>query len=450
MELTLAEILKLFPDHTCVGDVERVVAGINRDSRKVNAGEVYAAIKGENFDGHDFVQSAFDKGAVAAIVDKRVAGKNLIHVDDVISALGKIAAYYRTKFTAPVIAITGSSGKTTTKEFLSHVLALQGKVIAAEGNLNNHIGVPVTIFRFASDAKFFIVEMGMSHLEEIRYLAKMTKPDAALVTSVGRAHLEGVGGTIEAVARAKGELFEELDKNAAAFVYGDDPFISKMPTKAFRVTYGFDQTNDIYAADIEVQNGKTRFKICAGGKMMPVTINMVGRQHVQNALAVFAVASHYKMTATEIVQGLESFKIEFNRGRLVMVNGISFIDDTYNANPESMKAALDALRDGYKKNYRIAVLGGMRELGETAVDLHREVGAYCKTRVDELFVYGENACEYLVGFGYSLSEARERLFSTHEGLAVSLKEKLAQKKEAVVLVKGSRGMTMEKVFDYLK
>ncbi|MBF0105269.1 MAG: UDP-N-acetylmuramoyl-tripeptide--D-alanyl-D-alanine ligase [Deltaproteobacteria bacterium] len=453
MKLTFGEIKNLFPDHTLTMDNSEPVQGICRDSRTIRKGDIYTAIRGENFDGHIFLNDCFNKGAKAAFVAKDFRGErnNLVRVDDVVLAMGKLAAYCRGKFDQPVIAITGSNGKTTTKKLLAHVLGSQGCVIASEGNLNNHIGVPVTVFSFDAKAQYFIVEMGMSHPGEIKYLTEIVRPNLAVITSVGQAHLEGVGGTLHGVANAKGELFAALKGEDTAFVYDDDPYISAMGTKAARVTYGFSNGCDLQAKDIKTVDDGTVFTVEREQHEVSVRINMTGKHNVQNALAVFAVASHLGLPDDVIVDGLKSFRIDFNRGRRLCYQNAIVIDDTYNANPDSMMASFNSLFEEYPDSYTIGVLGGMLELGKQSLALHVALGEFLKQKgLNELLVYGAHAEGYLTGFGYSSQEAKKRLFETHGDLAAVLKDTIGKKEKVVVMLKGSRGMTMEKVLTTLQ
>jgi len=450
MNLTVKELKQLFPQNSLQGADETQIQGINRDSRGVQPGEVYVAIRGERLDGHQFVAEAFKKGALAVVVDRPVsAQENVIEVEDVSQAMGKLASYYRKKFAQPLIAITGSNGKTTTKELLCHVLSSQHQVVATEGNLNNHIGVPVTLFRFSKEAGFFIVEMGMNHFEEIRYLAKMAQPDMAVISSIGRAHLEGVGETIEGVAKAKGELFEELSEQATAFVFADDPLIKNMKTKAHRVSYGFAEGSDYQVDDVSLEAGGTRFKIKFQDTAVEVRWSLVGRHHVQNAVAVFAIAHTLGLSLDAIVQAFSTFTIKMNRGRILKIAGMTVMDDSYNANPESIKLSLAALCESFPQAYKVAVLGDMLELGDQSVVYHREVGRYCQeVGIDHLLAYGEFAKDYVQGFA---QPERGTVFDSHQEMGDELKEiSKALDKDMAILLKGSRPNKMEMVLDYLE
>lgn len=452
MKLNFGEIRKIFPAHTLNLSDSREVVGICHDSRAVKAGELFVAIRGPRFDGHDYVKEAFARGACAAVVEKQTIGfDNLIVVSDTIHALARLALYYRGKFSQPVIAITGSSGKTTVKDWLAHVLGLQGKVVATQGNRNNHIGVPLTVFQFCEDADFFIVEMGMNHPGEIRSLSEMVRPTMGLITSVGQAHLEGVGRTLEDVAKAKAELFDALDDEGMALICLDDERIRRMETRARRVTFGSDATCHFRVSGVKYENGESCFVIRYQGRECKARIPFVGPHQVRNALAVASAAFSLGLSEEVVLKGLESFRLPSHRGHVVQKSGWVIVDDTYNANPDSIRAAAHSLCLAWPSHYKIAVLGDMLELGEQSADLHLQVGKGLKEfGVDEILACGKVAREYLRGFGYDGAGVASRLFDTHEKTAGALKKVIAnQTRESVVLLKGSRGMVMEKVLNYL-
>jgi UDP-N-acetylmuramoyl-tripeptide--D-alanyl-D-alanine ligase len=450
MKLTVGELKKLFPNHTVGLPDATAVAGVSQDTRKIRSGELYVAIAGDNFDGHDFVDQAFSKGAVAALVDEsRVASPNCFRAKDTVEALGRLANFYRRKFPQPLVAITGSNGKTTNKELLAHVLALSGKVVATEGNLNNHIGVPLTISRFCEDARYFVVEMGMNRPGEIRYLARIAEPTVGYVTSVGRAHMEGVGGAVDGVAKAKGELFEELSHSALAVVNADDPHIARMPTKARRMTFGFTAGADVRAENVGFFRDHAAFTVIHHGHKTDVKLNLAGHHHVRNALAVFAIAESLGMDRETIKRGLESFRIGFNRGQTLHKGRFFFVDDTYNANPDSMAAAFESFALQFPHAHRIAVLGGMLELGPDAKRLHGEVGMTAKTAgFDGVFAFGAGAGAILSGFGYAPEVVAKRGFTDHDAMGTAVIDAArAIPGEVALLFKGSRGMKMEKVLE---
>lgn len=452
MNFTIGDIKKLFPDNTLTLPGDTLIQGVTQDTRKLRAGEIYCCLRGEHFDGHEFVAAAFEKGAVAAMVETSFpAGPNLIRMPDTLRGLTDLAAFYRTRFSQPVIAITGSNGKTTSKEFLTHVLSLYGPVVATQGNLNNHIGVPLTLLTFNDAAKAFVVELGMNHSGEIRHLARLTRPDLGLITNVGMAHLKGVGGTLAAVARVKEELFEELGESTVAIVNYDDPFVRAMPTRARRITFGLEPGAGVRATDIRQDTNGTTFTIKTRGKNIPTQIALFGDHHVRNALAVFAIARELGVAEEMTLAGLAGFTIRFNRGRILKRGATTIVDDSYNANPDSTRAAFASFTAQFPEHHRIALLGGMLELGEDAKRFHREVGAAARAAgIHEIWALGENALEYLTGFGYTTSEAQTRIFDSHAELAEACKRSTAGRDVKIaLLLKGSRAMTMEKVLDSL-
>jgi UDP-N-acetylmuramoyl-tripeptide--D-alanyl-D-alanine ligase len=451
MELTIGEIKKLFSKNTLVLADDEKLKGVCKDTRTLKSGELYVAIQGENFDGHAFVEKAIDLGACAAVVsDASFKGDNLIYVDDTVNALGELAAYYRKKFSQPIIAITGSNGKTTTKELLTHVLKGSGEVLSTKGNLNNHIGVPLTISSFTHSAKFLVVELGMSHAGEIDYLTRLLQPDLALITNVGRAHLEGLHGDLEKVALAKGELFAALSASETAFINMEDERIAALPTKAKKVAYGFSEKADIWADAIEVKAGKMVFVLHHAGKSQAASFPMIGRHHVLNAVSVYAMAIHLGLAPDLILQRMASFQMKMHRGEIVRRGTITMIDDTYNANPDSMNKSLHALAEGYSGKGMVAVLGEMLELGENSQALHAEVGALVKELgCEALYAYGPQAKAYLEGFGYEGEEAGSHFFNDHTIMAEALNKKYRGKENTVMLFKGSRGMAMEKVLELI-
>ena len=446
MNLTLGEIARIFPENTLALPADIVVADFCQDTRKITAGSLYIAIRGEHHDGHDFITDAFAKGAVAALVSRAQPGlANCFLCDDTVQGLGVLAHYYRKKFSQPLIAITGSSGKTTTKELLTHVLSAFAPVVATTGNLNNHIGVPLTLAKFNAAAGFFVVEMGMNHAGEIRYLTKIAEPTVALITNVGVAHIENFNGSSHAVAAAKGELFLELAPTATAIVNNDDEKIRMLSTSAKKITYGIVEPSDVQANNITFSESGTQFILQYQKIAFPVHLQAVGFHHVMNALAVFATSQALHLDADQVVSQLESFAITFNRGRLIHRGSVTIVDDTYNANPASLRVACEALTLQFPQAKKIAVLGGMLELGDDAKAYHHAVGAGAKeVGIDEVFAYGGEADSYLQGFGYTPAEVQKRFFKSHDALAAAVLDALKNHSgKTAVLVKGSRGMKME-------
>lgn len=445
MNLTVGEILTLFPDHAVRLAPETMIAGVTQDTRKISKGELYVALRGKNFDGHNFVEEAFAKGALLALVERGTPSREgLVYCDDAEKALGRLATCYRKKFNKPVIAVTGSSGKTTCKEMIAHVLSGCGRVVATHGNLNNHIGVPLTIFSFTDEADFFVVEMGMNHAGEIAMLTEVVQPTHGLITSVGRAHVEFFEDGLDGVAMAKGELFSGLRKEATAIVNMDDAFIAKLPTPARRLCFGLSQGTDVRASDISVDGGNTKFVLRHGQKPYHVVLPLVGEHQVRNALASFAVGISLGLPATRLVEGIESFSLEMNRGRLIAHKNLRIMDDTYNANPDSMSAALEALVQAFPDLPKWAILGGMLELGKHGAKLHREVGECAKKLgYERLYAYGALSENYASGFGEGALVFHDQT-DMADRIVRDLKPHSGQR---ALLFKGSRGMCMEKVLE---
>ncbi|MBI4411823.1 MAG: UDP-N-acetylmuramoyl-tripeptide--D-alanyl-D-alanine ligase [Deltaproteobacteria bacterium] len=464
MELTIDEILKATGGTLPTGNLKTIVRSIGTDTRKLKAGDFYAALVGPRFDGHNFVADALAKGASGVLVSRTVGAHShevvpprgcaplpVVQVPDTQRALGDIAKYWRSRwqrhwrFDIPVVAITGSCGKTTTKDLLSALLSQKGDVLKTEGNLNNLIGLPLTVFGLSKEHRFAVLEMGMNAFGEIARLTEIACPTIGLITNVGHAHLEGVGD-IEGVARAKGELFEGLGPSAVAVVNADDPRIAKLPTKARKLTFGRKAKADIQATHVEYDAGKMRVTVRdPSGQRTVFTLPMAGEHHVLNWLAAYAVGFELGVDPRQAQTALDTFKPGAMRGEEIRLkNDIIVVNDAYNANPDSMAAALAVLAKCYPRRRRVAVLGEMWELGDETAALHRWVGKTAgESKIDLLFAYGEHAPDMVQGFpsgGFAFADMPE--------LCRKLKESL--RKEDVVLVKGSRGSQMERVVEFLE
>lgn len=447
MSLTVQEIQKLFPKNTITLSPETKLPRFCQDTRKLKPGDVYVAIPGPRFDGHDFVEEAFAKGAGLALVSQTtLKWENLVCCENTVQAIGTLASLYRNRFSGPVIAITGSSGKTTTKDLIIHVLKNFGSVAGTSGNLNNHIGVPLTLLGFSEEAHFFVIELGMSAPGEISRLAKMVRPDIGLITNIGRAHLQYFPKGEEDVAKAKGELFAGLTKNDIAVINLDDDWIQKLPTSAKKITFGLNQKTGICAENFSFSENGSSFDLKVEEKTFPVKLKMVGKHHISNALAAFATVSALGLESEKIIRGLESFSVEKNRGRLLRHKNLIIMDDTYNANPDSMMAAFSSLQLLCPHQKKIAVVGEMLELGNDSEKLHKEVGEKaCALGFSEIFSYGAMGKFYQKGFGKA---APHRHFDDHKKMAKEILELAKENRgELALLIKGSRGTTMEKVLE---
>lgn len=436
--------------HGMVSGQDVLFTGVSTDSRTIAPGQLFVALRGEHFDGHAYAKQCLEKGAAAVMLDERGAAQGLapaMVVADTRLALGELAAHWRSKFDIPLAAITGSNGKTTVKEMLSAILrAAKGNaesVLSTQGNLNNDIGLPLTLFRLTSQHYFAVVEMGMNHEGEISYLTRLAKPTVALVNNATAAHLGGLG-SIEAVARAKGEIFEGLAEDGTAIINADDAFAAfwhKLAAPRKVLTFGLRNAADV-SADYVLANDSSTLKLRTPQGEIECILPVAGLHNVYNALAATAAALGMGVGLTVIAQGLAAFGGV--KGRLQQkpgFNGALLIDDTYNANPASMKAAIDVLaaRDGN----RLLVLGDMGELGEDAATMHAEIGRYAKQAgIDALYTLGELSQEMAAGFG-----TKSRHYEAPEKLAAELKSHMD--KSVTVLVKGSRFMRMERVVNLI-
>jgi UDP-N-acetylmuramoyl-tripeptide--D-alanyl-D-alanine ligase len=433
------------------------VKGVSIDSRTIREGELFVAIKGDRFDGHDFVPEVMKRGAWGSLVARTVLEnrssllgglKNVLPVEDTLTALQEMAYWHRRQFAIPVVGITGSNGKTTTKEMLAGILQQQGPVLKNEGNLNNHIGVPLTLLRLNASHTAAVVEMGMSAAGEIDLLARFVGPDVAVITNIGPAHLEFLR-SLDLVAQAKGELFSHLKPEGTAVLNADDRYFDELKRKfSGRVlSFGMDRMSDMRASHIRQEKGFTDFTIRSDGSSTNVRLRAVGRHNIYNALAAAAAALAVGMSLDVVKNGLESFLPSAMRSELRQVQGRTVLADCYNANPASMDAALATLISLKSGGRAIAVLGDMLELGTVTVDAHRAIGeTVARLGVDLVITLGQLAKH--VGEGaIDAGMPKDRVLEAgSQAEAAALLKKLSRPGDTV-LIKGSRGMKMEKILE---
>jgi UDP-N-acetylmuramoyl-tripeptide--D-alanyl-D-alanine ligase len=447
--IILAEVL---------GRFERMeITGISIDSRKIKEGELFIAIKGERFDGHDFVPDAIKKGAWGALVERAALEKkfaslggirNILPVEDTLFALQEMSHMHRKKFTIPVVGITGSNGKTTTKEMLAGILKQKGPVLKNEGNLNNHIGVPLTLLKINATHRAAVVEMGMSAPGEIDMLARLVSPTIGVITNIGPAHLEFLG-SLDMVAQAKGELLDNLGPEGTAVLNADDRYLGPLKNKLSGriVTFGIENKADVQAADIQQGRDFMDFKLAADNATVTVRLRAAGRHNVYNALAAAAAALGADMPLEAVKYGLEDFAPVAMRSEIKQLRGRTILADYYNANPASMEAALATLLSLKSGKKAVAVLGDMLELGTSSAAAHRAVGALAaRLGVDVVITVGTSS-KHIAEGAREAGMPGERVYEaqTHEE-AAALVRKLSCPGDAV-LVKGSRGMKMEKILE---
>ncbi|MEN3037543.1 MAG: UDP-N-acetylmuramoyl-tripeptide--D-alanyl-D-alanine ligase [Candidatus Kryptonium sp.] len=433
---------------------KKKILGVSTDSRKIKKGEIFFALRGERFDGHDFVSSAFKKGAIACVVNfdwfeknkEKFKGKILIGVEDTLKALGKLANVYRNDFDIPIIAVAGSNGKTTTKEMIALILGQKYKVLKSEGNLNNQIGVPLTLLRLRRRHQIAVIEFGTNHFGEIRYLCEVAEPNYGLITNIGREHIEFLGD-VEGVAREEGSLFDFLyEKNGFVFINADDNYLKKMGEKFDnKLTFGFSKDADVRGEIVSVDDlARYRFKVKFNGREQNLKLKVPGEHIVINAISAFAVGLKFGVSPSLIKKALQSYEPFSKRMEIVKVKGITIINDTYNANPDSMIASLKTLTQIKCSGKRVAVLGDMLELGSYTEEAHKEIGKkVADFGIDYLFTYG-SATHYTYEIASGL--IKHAIHFDDKDLLVYHLFEIVEKGD-VILVKGSRGVKMEEVVE---
>lgn len=427
-------------------DVEFTSCGT--DTRTLSKGALFIALRGANFDGHDFVDQAIQSGAVAAMVEQDYNDKTLpiLIVKNTRGAMGKLASAWRDKFELPVIAVTGSNGKTTVKEMLASILSRQAPVLSTQGNFNNDIGVPLTLFGLDAGHKFAVIEMGANHVGEIAGLTAITKPNVALITLCSPAHIEGFG-SVAGVAEAKAEIFSGLLPNGTAIINIDDEYAPYWREKAGdwkQLSFGLNKIADVSAKDIKLDHhlGSSEFVLTTANGEIAIKLNLLGLHNVKNALAACACCIAIDIPLPLIRDGLQSMQAV--KGRMQSKAGLRnsrIIDDTYNANPASLDAAIEAVCGASNRCW--LVLGDMGELGEAAPASHQQAGAYARAAgIERIYALGELSKHAVRAFGKGA-----RHFNNRESLIEAIKTELED--GLTVLVKGSRAMAMEHVVQAL-
>ncbi len=423
---------------------DAVFTGVGTDTRKLRHGDLFFALRGPRFDGHLFLSEAVAAGAAGAVISRAIdTPLPTLQVEDTRVALGRLAAHWRGRFDFPVIAVTGSNGKTTVKNMIAAIMGASGPGCATEGNLNNDIGVPLTLLRLRAEHRFAVVEMGMNHRGEIAYLTHLARPNVAVITNAGAAHLEGLG-SVEAVARAKGEIFGGLASDGVAVINADDDYAGlwrELAAPRRCITFGLDAKADVSAQYTSGADGSTIQLTTEAGEV-EMKLPLLGKHNVMNAVAAASASLAAGASLADIRQGLE--KLRAASGRLEIkhgINGARILDDTYNANPASVAAGLQVLRESGGE--RVLVLGDMAELGESAQEIHRRVGEMARrVGVQRLLTVGTLSAAAADAFGKGA-----RHFASQEECADALLDLLHG--GMTVLVKGSRSMHMERVVQHI-
>ncbi|MGN0487907.1 MAG: UDP-N-acetylmuramoyl-tripeptide--D-alanyl-D-alanine ligase [Ruminococcus sp.] len=418
------------------------VTSIERDSRNIKENSLFLAIKGARVDGHDFIEKCYDMGAICALCEKppKNPKKPYILVDSTLEAVKKIAKAYRQLFTIPVVGISGSVGKTSTKEMIASVLSQKYNVHKTAGNLNNELGVPLTLFGMDDSTEVAVVEMGISDFGEMKRISEMVQPTVEVITIIGDCHIENLGDR-DGVFKAKTEMFENLREGGTVILNGDDDKLCRVTEVKGKKPVFYGINNGEYKAENIKSNGgeSVEADLIVKGKALHVTIPAIGTYMVSNALAASAVGKALGLTDEEIIKGVESYKTVGSRANLIDNGYIKIIDDCYNANPTSVKASIDTLMNF--KGRKVCILGDMKELGVNELKLHFETGEYAK-KTDLVIAAGPLAKELAKGAESS------HYFETKEQLIENLPRLINE--GDVVLVKASHSMAFEKIVDSLK
>ncbi|XKM13072.1 UDP-N-acetylmuramoyl-tripeptide--D-alanyl-D-alanine ligase [Orbaceae bacterium ac157xtp] len=444
ISITIEELVKIV-NGTPVGinDLSKKIDSITIDSRKIEANSLFIAIKGEHFDGHEFVKQALNSGAIVTLVEQKI-DTQLPHiiVKNTHQALGQIATSLRMKSKAKVVALTGSSGKTSVKEMTASILQLCGKTLYTQGNFNNDIGVPLTLFRLSLDDKFAVIELGANHIGEIAYTTKIVKPQSALINNIAQAHIEGFG-SLAGVAQAKSEIFEGLTDNGTAIINLDScdkTWLSHLKNKKVCTFSIIDNNADYFADNIEY-GVNTQFIMHTPIGKIDISLPLLGIHNVSNALAAAALAISVGATLNDIQKGLSL--LQPVKGRLYPIklnSNQTILDDSYNANGGSMKAAIHVLAQ--QKGYRVLVVGDMVELGDESEIIHQQIGEEAaKVKLDCVISVGHNSAlisEYS-GVGHHFYDKAQAL--------ECIKQVLADHEVTTLLFKGSRSSKMEELIE---
>ncbi|TVZ53134.1 UDP-N-acetylmuramoyl-tripeptide--D-alanyl-D-alanine ligase [Dokdonia sp. Hel_I_53] len=410
--------------------------GVCTDTRTLKKGQIYFSLKGENFNGNKFAANAIKNGAILAIVDEKkdLAQKSVL-VDDVLITLQKLAHYHRNYLNVPIIGLTGSNGKTTTKELINAVLSEKYRTVATQGNLNNHIGVPLTLLSMDETTEIGIVEMGANHQGEINMLSKIAEPNFGYITNFGKAHLEGFGG-FQGVIKGKSELYDFMRKSdGIAFVNNTDSIQIEKSTGVKRITFGNSQSD----CPISLTNSSGALEIKIEDTF--IESNLIGSYNFSNIAAAISIGKYFDLETINIKNGIEKYIPENNRSQIISRDGYHIILDAYNANPTSMIAALENLDLQPTKNH-IAFIGDMFEVGETSKEEHQNILDFAATlTINKLFAVGPD-------FGFSKKHKNQEVHCNYEAFSQSFSYRIP--KDSTILIKGSRGMKMERVLELIK
>ena len=460
-DLTIKDIVTCIGGKLITGKEDLVCKTFSKDTRTIKNGDIYIGIKGENFDGNVFWKKALDNGAMGVIVQniefdeqdiETYQDKVIIEVEDTLQALYKLASYKRDIYDVPVIAITGSVGKTSTKDLVSNVVAQKYKICKTIGNNNNNIGMPFTILNAPNDIEAFVLEMGMNHFGEIHLLSKIAKPNICIITNIGTSHIGNLGSR-ENILKAKLEILDGA-KNPYMVINNDNDLLHKWyeenKDKIKIKTYGINEKSDIQAKDIQLYEDGSEYTINLNNKNEKIKVPVGGEHFVLNSLCAIEVGELLDIQNDDIKRGIETFSLTKNRMEIIeLKNGIKLINDAYNSSVESVKASL-AYMNHMKANRRIAVLGDILETGEFALPLHKEIGKIvCENQVDMLICSGENAKYIVESAKENGFDEKNIYYFEDKGEIVELLKQMIQAKD-VILFKASNGMRFFDIAEKIK
>lgn len=456
VKMNVEEILNATRGKLLIGNLKENCENFCTDTRKILENDVYVGLKGENFNGNEYYEEALRKGAKVAIVSgieipkeklEQYKDKTIIKVDDSLIAFGKIAEYKRSLYNIPVIQVTGSVGKTSTRDIIANVVRTKYKTLQTEGNLNNHIGLPTTLLKL-KDHEALVVESGMNHLGEIRYLGEITKPTIAVITNVGTAHI-GLLGSRENILKAKLEILENLKPGGTIVINNDNDMLNKWAKedKSYKkYTFGIDEEADVMAYNIKIGNKSSTYNVKINNEEYTVNVPVSGKHFVYNSLCAIAIGNLLGISPENIIKGIETFSLTKNRMEVVKVkDNVTVINDAYNASYDSMKPAIEYLKELPAKR-KIAVLGDMFELGEFSEEIHRKVGIEVVTHKIDILVTVGKLAKYIAEEAKYLRMPEKNIISleTTEEASEYL-NKILQKDDAVLL-KAAHGMHFSEIF----
>ena len=455
VKMNVEEILNATRGKLLIGNLKENCENFCTDTRKILENDVYVGLKGENFNGNEYYEEALRKGAKVAIVSgieipkeklEQYKDKTIIEVDDSLIAFGKIAKYKRSLYNIPVIQVTGSVGKTSTRDIIANVVRTKYKTLQTEGNLNNHIGLPTTLLKL-KDHEALVVESGMNHLGEISYLGEITKPTIAVITNVGTAHI-GLLGSRENILKAKLEILENLKPGGTIVINNDNDMLNKWAKedKLYKkYTFGIDEESDVMAYNIKIGNKSSTYNVKINNEEYTVNVPVSGKHFVYNSLCAIAIGNLLGISLENIIKGIETFSLTKNRMEVVKVkDNVTVINDAYNASYDSMKPAIEYLKELPAKR-KIAVLGDMFELGEFSEEIHRKVGIEVVTHKIDILVTVGKLAKYIAEEAKYLRMPEKNIISleTTEEASEYL-NKILQKDDAVLL-KAAHGMRFSEI-----